>query len=288
MSSWKRSKPRLLKLKSPIRNLRVGLFYFYPKGLRKGGEIEQIACVLRGIDIKIIQIHHNMKYFSKLLLVLISFSGANFLTAQVGRIESTTITYEDKAVDALTVTMKPARKDIQKAFDDWMDDRYDINMKGGGLFSDKNLRSAEAVTIPAVSPDNISLFVRTEERGGESTMTLFASRGLENFIGKREMSAFAGLEDVFDSFLSYYLPEYYQERVAEAQEMLADLRDDFSDKEEKISKNDKEIKKLQKENAELREELKSLERDINAAERTLDKRKDTRREVRRKMSSRGN
>lgn len=206
-------------------------------------------------------------------------SGTSFLGAQVGRIEQTTTTYEDQVVDALTVSMKPARKDIQKAFDDWMDERFDINMKGGGLFSDKNLRSAEGVKITAVSSDNISLFVKTEELGDESIMTLFASHGLENYIERSELSAFSGLEELFDGFLSNYLPEYYQERVAEAQELLEDLRGDFTDTEDKISKNDKEIMKLQKENAELKEEMKSLEREIEAAEQKLEQRKDTRLKV---------
>ena len=230
---------------------------------------------------KIMTNYRKMRPFSQLFILFILLLGVNHLSAQVGRITSTSISYEEQMVAALTVSVKPARKDIQQAFDDWLDDRYDVNMKGGGLFGDKNLRSAEAIMIPTISAENISLFVRTEERGGKTHMTMFASRGLGNFIGLNEEKAFSGLEEVFDGFLSFYLPEYYEERVVEAQEALAELRDEFSDTERDITKNEKEIKKLQVENAELRQELKSLERDIDAAERLLEKRKDARLAVKR-------
>lgn len=224
-----------------------------------------------------------MKYFQPALILLITFLTTTCLSAQVGRIETTSISYEDQMVDALTVTIQPARKDIQNAFADWMDDRYDINVKGGGLFSDKNTRRAEAVNIPAISPDNISIFTRTEERGDQTRMTLFASRGLQNFIGQRETSAFRGLENVFDGFLSFYLPEYYEERVMEAQEQLQDLRDDLADTNNDIAKNEEDIKKLRNENEELRDTANKLEQEINTAERMLERRQQQRREVNRRL-----
>ena len=204
--------------------------------------------------------------------------------AQVGRIEQTTVEYEKQKVDALTVTIKPERKDIQKAFDDWMDDRYDINMKGGGLFSDKNFRTAEAVKIPAISPDNITLIVKTEEGKGETRMTIFASRGLGNFIEDGDYNAFTGLEDVFDGFLSSYLPEYYEERVAEAREALEELQEDLTDAQKVVRKNEEEIRDLEKENQKKRKEITELEGKISEAERMLKKREETRREVRRQVT----
>ena len=219
--------------------------------------------------------------FFSLLLVIFTSAAA---VAQVGRIEKTVIDYDKQRVDALTVSIKPARKDIQKAFDDWMDDRYDINMKGGGLFSDKNMRQAEAVTIPAISDENITLMARTEERGGETYMTLFATRGLGNYITSADYRAFDGMERVFDAFLSDYLPEYYEERVAEAREELEDLRDDLADAEEDVQDNEKKIEKLRRENEELRTSMTELRQKITDAERNLNERERTRRQVRQAVS----
>lgn len=215
-----------------------------------------------------------------LLFLLLSFS----VSAQVGRISSTSLTYEKSQVDALTVTIQPERKDAQKAFDDWIDDRYDINMKGGGLFGDKNIRSAEAIIIPQISPDNITLFTKTETRGGETRMSIFVSKGLGNYLESSETLAFSGLENLFDDFLSNYLPEYHAERVAEAQEVLEELREEYADTEKDIAKNDEEIEELEQENAELRNTLSTLSRKVKEAERNLNRRKSTRREVKRAVS----
>lgn len=217
--------------------------------------------------------------FASLFIVLFQLSAF----AQVGRIERTTADYEKQRVDALTVTMKPERKDIQQAFDDWMDDRYNINMKGGGLFSDKNTRRAEAVIIPAVSGEKITLYTVTEERSGETQMTIFASRGLGNFVDNGDYRAFTGLEDVFDSFLSSYLPEYYAERVSEAREVLEDLRKDLTDAKDDFAKNEEKIRDLERDNDKLRTEMSDLEKQIYEAEQTLNKREKTNDEVRREV-----
>lgn len=228
-----------------------------------------------------------MKTSNRLLLTL-AFAALFISTAfaQVGRIEQTTIQHDKKSVDALTVTMKPERKDIQKAFDDWIDDRYNINMKGGGLFSGKNMRRAEAVNIPAISTGNITLYTNTEEQNGSTRMTIFASRGNDNFFEDGDYDAFTGLEDIMDNFLSSYLPEYYEERVAEAMEELEGLRKDREKAVDDISSNEEKIVKLKKENEELRNEVSDLEAKIDEAEKMLDKRKEIRKEVKRQVTGR--
>ena len=223
-----------------------------------------------------------LTYFTSILFLLL-FTATSY--AQVGRIQQTTVEYDDRMVDALTVTLTPERKDAQKAFDDWIDDRYDINMKGGGLFSDKNIRSAEMVRIPAISTDDITLVARTEERGGETRMTLFAMKANGNSVEAEDYRAFSGIEDVFDGFLSDFLPEYYEERVAEAREELEDLKKDFGKHQEDITDNEDKIKKLQKENEEHRREMTDLDRKIKDAERQLEERQAARRAVNRSVGN---
>lgn len=221
-------------------------------------------------------------YLPLLITLILSTTAA----AQVGRIQQTTVEHADNRVDALTVTMKPERKDIQKAFDDWIDDRYDINMKGGGLFGDKNMRRAEAVNIPAISTENITLYTKTEETGGQTRMTVYASKGNGNFFEDDDYSSFTGLEDVMDNFLSSYLPEYYEERVAEAVKEIEDLRKDRKKTNEDITDNEERIVELKKENEELRTEIDKLDAQIEEAEKMLDKRKQIRKEVNRQVTGR--
>lgn len=228
-----------------------------------------------------------MKTISKSLLTLaFIFFFAVSASAQVGRIETTTVEYDKQRVDALTVNIKPERKDIQKAFDDWMDDRYDINMKGGGLFGNKNIEKAEEVVIPGISRDNITLITKTEEMNGETRMSIFATKGLNNYIGRDDYTAFTGMENVFDGFLNSYLPEYYEERVAEAREALEDLRKDYDKAKEDMADNRKEIEKLQKENRELETEMRGIDQKIKDAELMLRERENSSREVVRSVRNR--
>lgn len=221
-----------------------------------------------------------IKYISIFVLLMTGL----MLQAQTDRIQYTTLEYEDQRVDALSIDIQPGRKDVQDAFDDWMKDRYDVKMKGGGLFGDKNMETSEAATIPTISSDNISILTKTEEFNGYTRMTLFASRGLNNFVDRENFTAFSGLETLFDSFLSDYLPNYYEERVAEAEEALSDLQEDYDDVEKDIRKNEEDIEKLQSENVELRNELEELRRKLNDAQDTLRKRRSARQEIARKAA----
>ncbi len=228
-----------------------------------------------------------MKSFYRLIPFVLLLLNVLPLSAQIGDITPSSIVYEKEQVDVLSVTIQPERKDVQKAFDDWLDDRYDINMKGGGLFGDKNIRSAEGVTIPGISPENITLFTETEARGGATRMSIFASKGLENYIDRTETQAFAGLQNLFDDFLSSYLPEYHNQQVAATQERLQDLREAFAETEEDIVKNENRIEKLQQENVEFRTNLRELTRKIEAAQRELSERKSKRRSITNAVSNNG-
>lgn len=108
-----------------------------------------------------------------------------------------------------------------------MKDGYNINMKGGGLFGDKNLRTTEGVVVSSISSDRINFFTKTNTQGGETKRYLFVSRGLQHYIQPSEIEAFDGKEALFADFLASYLPDYYQQRVNEAVVAQEDLRKDL-------------------------------------------------------------
>ena len=228
-----------------------------------------------------------MKTNAKLILsaVFVLFF-STLATAQVGRIMETTVEYDKTTVDALAVTLQPERKDVQEAFEDWMDDRYDINLKRGGLFANKRTQKAEDAIIPAISADRITFMTKTEEVGDETRLYVFAMRG-NNPVDRADYKAFTGMENIFDSFLSSYQPEYYEERVAEAREELEDLREDLKDAQDDIADNKEKIAKLQKENTELEDKSAKLREEIKTAEVAVRTREEMRTEVKREMQNVG-
>ena len=213
-------------------------------------------------------------YFSIATLFALLLPLTSPLAAQT--IRETTVEYDKERIDALMVSVTPARKDLQKAFEDWMDDTYDVNMKGGGWFSDKNIRRAEDATLPAVAGEPITLYTKTVSDDNKTEMYVFAARSENDFIPRSNTSAFAGMERLFDAFLSSYLPEYYEERIAEATEMLEDLRKDLDDVREDIRDNEEKIRDLRQENLDLEEEAGKLENEIRSAETELQQRRDAR------------
>jgi Skp family chaperone for outer membrane proteins len=225
--------------------------------------------------------HFDFRFLAILLFLL---WGTPLASAQSLGIRSTTVEYEKEQVPALQVSVMPPRKDLQDAFEEWIQDTYDINMEGGGLFSDKNLRRAEGVILAPVSADKINLFTKTVEQRASTTMYLFASKGLGNYFTRQDEAAFAGLERVFDEFLGSYLPEYYEMRITEATETLEDLRDDLDDLRNDIQDNEEEIRKLKKENIDLEEEVRELESAIREAENNLQQRRNARQRVIQKVS----
>ena len=228
-----------------------------------------------------------MKITSKLLftaLFAVLFSATAF--AQVGRIQESTVEYDKTRADALMVTLQPDRKDVQEAFEDWMDDRYDIKLKRGGLFANKRTQKAEDVIIPAISSEPITFMTKTEGAGEDTRLYVFAMRG-NNPIDRADYKAFTGMENIFDSFLSSYLPEYYEERVAEAREDLEDLQKDLREAQDDMADNKEKIAKLEAENRELTEKQEMLRKQIAEAETAVRTREEMRTEVKREMQNVG-
>jgi predicted ribosome quality control (RQC) complex YloA/Tae2 family protein len=209
------------------------------------------------------------------LIILFVFSGL-VISAQSNQMQTTKAEYNDRQVDALSIDIRPSRKEVQKAFSDWMKERYDVKMKGGGLFGDKNLEESEAVVIPTISPDNISIITQTNEMNGMTQMTLFASRGLGNFVDRSREDAFMGLEKLFDAFLSDYLPEYYDQRVTEAEKALADLEKEYEGVERDIEKNQSDMQELRKDNEKLRANLDAIRSQLRKAQNELRARRSNR------------
>lgn len=218
--------------------------------------------------------------FSFSAVLLFFFLTTLPLAAQLPEVRSALVSYEKENVTAWTTKVPADRKTTQNAFSDWIDERYQINMKGGGWFGNKNIRTAEEVKLPAVANFPVSLIVRTEENpNGTSRMALFALRPGSNGKDITDERAQSALQSIFDSFLTDWLPTYYAEREAAAREKLEDLRETFTDREEAVADNTEEIEALRKENEELRREMEQLRGQIERANATLKERSNARQAV---------
>ncbi|MEM1324492.1 MAG: hypothetical protein AAGI23_00980 [Bacteroidota bacterium] len=224
-------------------------------------------------------------------LFVFSFS----LQAQEVELREGNFTREEASRPGIQATLPTDTKEVKKAFSDFMDDRYDVNMKGIGFLTNKDELTAEKVNITTLSDETIDLYARVVEtsNGNGTQMTLFGAKGYDIYIDSdRSYSEFQNLRNLMVEFLDSYLVDQYTERVEEAREEVADLQDDRSDvqddiesSEEDIQKSKERIKELEAEIAEMKTELDNKRSNIKSAEEKYEARMNELQKIKRELDS---
>lgn len=182
--------------------------------------------------------------------------------------------YDNVARAGVMVEMEPLPKAVKKEWHDYLKDKYDLDLKGIGFLSNKDVLSAEAVTVPAISNEAINFYTRVIDRGGMTEMGVFAS-----FADGRQISettapeTFGQIEQMVEGFLGAYLPDHYLNLVESTQKELEDLTDERSDLREDIIDNERKIEKLREENIEKKAALEQIGLDIDRLTEMLENRK---------------
>lgn len=176
------------------------------------------------------------------------------------------VNYEKETYPAVVVAMEPEAKAVKKAFEDFMKDKYDVHLRGIGFLANKDVISAEKVTIPKLSDKQLDFHAKVIEEDDITRMSVFAILGYDISVSKaNENTDFIAMKNIVGEFLDDYLPNYYQEKLEEAKDQVESLEKDRKDYRGTIEDNKKEIEKLQKENEKLSEKLEESESELNAA-----------------------
>jgi len=217
---------------------------------------------------------------------LILFLALNAIGQNI-ELTNATIEHNDAQRPCVQVTMKaPAPKPVKKAWEDFMDDEYDVNMKGIGFLSNKDILTAEKVQISALSEKQVNFYTQIVESGSSTKMCVFSSFGYDIYVNQDEYpEAYETMQQMTAQFLRTFLPEYYTEQIEVSQEKVTDLRDEVSDLEESLADNEEEIRKLQEENDELRKQLTEQKNQLRKAEQVLNTQQDDFEEVQADLSA---
>lgn len=187
------------------------------------------------------------------------------------------VEYDGQMVSTINVTLDPKPEQVRNSFESWMDDNYDVDLNGRTLlFFERDVMKAQGVVIPLVSDRRIDLMVMVDENSDKATnLHVFASFGYDNWITlERYPAEFVALENIVYEYVSTYLPEYYQEKVSEAEEVLIDLKDDRMDLKEEVEENKEEIEELMQENEDLMMKLRDNQKKISLHKSKLNSRSD--------------
>lgn len=170
------------------------------------------------------------------------------------------VVYDGKERMSVSTIIAPEPDVVKEAFEDWMKDEYDVKMKGSGLFTDKDVLTAEEAKVSVISPKFIDFYARSVPSGDQTQFSVFASFGYNVHIEPETYpQEFAAMQDLHYAFVSEFLPQWYQEQIGDTEEVVADLSDDIESFKDDMDKN-------LKDQAELREEMEEMKQSLQQTE----------------------
>jgi len=187
----------------------------------------------------------------------------------------TTIDYDKAQRPCIQVNLDPEPKTLKIAWRDYLKDGYNFKLKGIGFLSNKDLLSAEEVTINQISSKVMDFYTHIVEDQNGSEMKIFVRHGYDIYVNEENYpNEYLAIREILESFMKYYLPKYYEQRLSDTEKRIKELTNEATDLKENIDDNDDKIEKLKKEIQKLEEEAKSNDELLKLTEIKLIRRKE--------------
>lgn len=187
----------------------------------------------------------------------------------------TTIDYDKAQRPCIQVNLDPEPKTLKNAWRDYLKDNYDFKLKGIGFLSNKDLLSAEAITVNQISSKAMDFYTHIVEDENGSEMKVFVRHGYDIYISKEDQpNEYEALREILESFIKTYLPKYYEDKINDTEKRVNELTEERNDLKKKIEENSSKIEKLKNEIKQEQKELKSKKTQLETTERKLMKRKE--------------
>jgi len=224
----------------------------------------------------------------KFLISIIFLICTTSMTAQNLNYKNGLVVNNDEIIDAAEITLTPNKDLVKSAFNDWLQDTYNIGLsKKKLLFFNKSFMTAKGETIPEFDNRHLDLYVKVvDSEDSKSKLLLVGAFGYEEWITKSDYPTEYGvLDNMLMSFVKSYLPEYYQEMVINDAEEVEQIKDKIDDMTENISDNKDDITDLEKENIDLKHKLKNNEEKLLAAKKKLEATTTKHKSIKKKMNN---
>jgi len=171
------------------------------------------------------------------------------LTAQTYKIDTATISYENKLRPCFSVKYDASPKTVKKAWDEYFKKNYDVKVKGIGFLTNKEVITATDVNILPISDKRMNMYASVVDAPGErSELSFFMAFGYDFFIGPDNYPAeFTGMKKILNDFSVDFLTEFYGSEASRITSEMKSLEKDIKNNEKDIKKNTKEARKKSKE-----------------------------------------
>ncbi|SFR31306.1 hypothetical protein SAMN04490243_0133 [Robiginitalea myxolifaciens] len=198
-----------------------------------------------------------------LYTLLLTFFITSGFSQQI-RPERSQFEHRDKLRPAWRVELAPSPDPLKEAWIDFLKDKYDVKLRGMGLFANKELLSAEEVVFKKLSAKELDFYTEVTATQYGSQMVVFAAPGYDIYLGnKGYKKEFKILEGILKEFIATVVPKMQREKIAETEESIEELEENTKDLEEEITEAQEEITSLEESITEMQtameEKLKALE-----------------------------
>jgi len=190
-----------------------------------------------------------MKYLLSLFCCLASIG----LFAQVS---VKNVSYKKQAMESLQLIIDAEKGEVEDVWDDFWDDRYNIDVDKFDNDKKGTAYLAEQVSVPLISVKNFDLYSKIEDRSEKSAVSMavsFASGSSINKVSNRE--AFDAAEAIMIEFRTYFYTKFFDEKLSVVREELADIRDDSQDANKDAIKARGKIEKYEDKIAKFKEKI---------------------------------
>lgn len=186
-----------------------------------------------------------------------------------------TIVFKKEIQPCIQVNLDPEPKTLKKAWQSYLKTNYDINLKGVGMLSNKDLLSAEGVNIAQVSSKTMDFYTQIIEDKNGSEMKVFVRLGYDIAITEEKYpSEHIAVHEILESFIKFYLPTYYQEKINDTEKRVEKLTKEKEGLVKDIGAKTDEIAKLKMEITEKEDALSANKIALTETEEKLITRKE--------------
>lgn len=176
-----------------------------------------------------------MKKIKNLLLIL--FFSPLLSDAQIYRIDTSEVSFENKLRPCFVVKYDAPSKTTKQGWSDYFKKKYDIKTKGISIISNKDIISTEDVKIAEISDKRMNIYARVTDLAEGSELKYFMSFGYDFFIGPEKYpTEFEAMKKILNDFSVNFLNDFY---ASESSSLLKQIKD----AEKEIKKKNREIEK---------------------------------------------
>ncbi|MBS4043255.1 MAG: hypothetical protein KGZ59_05515 [Chitinophagaceae bacterium] len=163
--------------------------------------------------------------------------------AQVFKIDTSEITYENKLRTCLSVNFDADADFVKKAFKDYCKENFDVKIKGYGFLSNADIVSAEDAIINIISDKRLNIYNRVIEMpNGGSESKLFISFGYDFFLSPETFpNEFTSMYNMFNNFSTKMLLDFYDTDIKSMNKKIKKVNRDTKSNSRDIKKYTKKV-----------------------------------------------